>query len=123
MEDLVKVQDELEGLVAKHRGWDTVEGPGEIPCSLKLIMVALVAATKCHVCGYINGYGTICRVACKCSISSTALTAGNYQNKVFWQHLNENCTICGKRRVTSGVLQWCNCLLQIKVDYDMIGFR
>ena len=125
LDALDKVREDLTPLVVQHRGWDTVEGPGQgqMPCSVKSIMVALVAATKCIVCGYINGYGSICRVACKCSISSTALTAGNFQNKVFWQHLNENCIICGKRRITGGVLQWCNCLLKVKVDYEMIGFR
>ena len=110
----------LQDLVIKERGWDD-----RIPHPLKLTMMALVAATKCWVCGYINGYGQVCKVPCKCSISSTALIAGNYQNKVFWQNVNENCKICGKRRVTGGELQWCNCLLRCKVEHkpEMEGWR
>ena len=119
-DDHVNIRTKLVRLVIKERGWDN-----GIPHPFKFIMMALVAATKCYICGYINGYGQVCKVPCKCSISSTALIAGNYQNKVFWQNVNENCKICGKRRVTRGELQWCNCLLRCKVEHkpEMEGWR
>jgi len=111
----------LQEIVAKERGWSKAH----TPCGFKDIMLSLVVATKCWVCGYISGYGSLCRVACQCSISTTALIADNYQNKVFWQHVNENCRICGKRRLTKGVLQWCNCLLRCKAEFEdkMGGWR